>query len=241
VDKRHYSFHHRFVLVSLLAIVIFSFGLSYVPQQVVAVINNSSGLAKMPISSSSSQLESKTTGNENPSDLNQTYLPIITIIVLVASAAAALATYYYAKKAFHFNALIKAFELLNDNAHRNARIRLYRVAGVENPIMRRAYLKELGVKDEALETIIPESQNIVLADLDQMGTFVKKKLVPEKEFLDVYWNTVISCYDTLKSEKKIELYLDFKDLYDSAVKHRKTSIPLEKEIFGPNASLITFH
>jgi hypothetical protein len=52
-----------------------------------------------------------------------------------------------------------------DKLQRNERIRLYRVAGVENPIMRRAYPKELGVNDEALETIIPESQNIVLVDL----------------------------------------------------------------------------
>ena len=37
---------------------------------------------------------------------------------------------YYAKKGLQFNALIKAFELLNDNAHRNARIRLYRVSQV---------------------------------------------------------------------------------------------------------------
>ncbi len=241
VARRFYSFHHIFVLVLLLAIAISSFALSYVPQQAMAVINNSSSSAKMTISDSSSKSVSKTTDNEKPSDLNQTYLPIITVIVLVASAAAALATYYYAKKAFHFNALIKAFELLNDNAHRNARIRLYRVAGVDDPIIRRAYLKELGVKDESLDTIIPESQNIVLADLDQMGILVKKKLVPEKEFLEVYWNTVVSCYDTLKNEEKIKLYLNFKDLYDRADKHRMARIPLENEIFGPNASSITFH
>jgi hypothetical protein len=78
--------------------------------------------------------------------------------------------------------------------------------------MRRAYLKELGVKDEALKTIIPESQNIVLADLDQIGTLVKNGLVPEKEFLEVYWNTVVSCYKVLEEDDKTELYVNFKEL-----------------------------
>ena len=62
--------------------------------------------------------------------MNQTYLQIITIIVVVASTSAAWVRRYYAKKGLQFNALIKAFELLNDNAHRNARIRLYRVSQV---------------------------------------------------------------------------------------------------------------
>jgi hypothetical protein len=53
--------------------------------------------------------------------------------------------------------------------------------------------------------IVPESQNIVLADLDQMGTLVRNGLVPEKEFLEVYWKTVISCYEVLKEEEKTKL------------------------------------
>jgi hypothetical protein len=48
-----------------------------------------------------------------------------------------------------------------------------------------------GVKPEALRTIIPESQNIVLSDLDQMGTLIKNGFVRQEEFLDVYWNTQI--------------------------------------------------
>lgn len=41
--------------------------------------------------------------------------------------------------------------------------------------------------------------------------------------------------------RDVNCYLDFKDLYDSAVKHMTTSIPLEKEIFGANTSTISFH
>jgi hypothetical protein len=107
--------------------------------------------------------------------------------------------------------------------------------------MRRAYLKELGVKDEALKTIIPESQNIVLADLDQIGTLVKNRLVPEKEFLEVYWNTVVSCYKVLEEDDKTELYVNFKELNTRSCIYMKDGVPLESEVFGPKASRITFH
>jgi hypothetical protein len=45
----------------------------------------------------------------------------------------------------------------------------------------------------------------------------------------------------LKDEKKTELYPNFKDLYDMAVKQKKVNIPLEKDFFGPSASKIIFH
>jgi hypothetical protein len=169
------------------------------------------------------------------------YFQIIIIIVAAASAIAAWATRHYARKGFHFNALIKAFELLNDNAHRNARIRLYTVAGVEDADKRRAYLMDLGLKKDALETIVPESQNIVLADLDQLGTLVKNGLVPEKEFLDVYWNTIISSYEVLQGERKTKLFVNFEDLYKRANNYKKPDVPLEKQIFHSSSSEITFH
>jgi hypothetical protein len=234
----YHSYHHIFVLASLLVIVICP--LSSIIRLVTAETDNSSIFAKVSGSNSSSKLENKTTANATPSDVIQIYLPIITAIITGASAAAAWFTRSYAKKSFHFNAFVKAFELLNDNAHRNARIRLYRVAGVEDYEKRNALLKELGVKDESLKTIIPESQNIVLADLNQMGTLVKNGLILEEEFLDVYWNTVISCYEVLKDEEKTKLYADFKDLYDRANRHKRTNVPLEKDVFGSSASMMEY-
>jgi hypothetical protein len=210
---------HSIDIYSLLAIAICTLNLWLNHQQVIAESNNSS---------------------QQDSASIQTYLPIITIFVIGASAVAAWFTRHYTKKSFHFNALIKAFELLNDNAHRNARIRLYKVAGVNDRDKRRTLLKELGVKNEALDTIIAESQNIVLADLDQMGTLVKNGLILEKEFLNVYWNTIISCYEVLKEEKKTELYANFRDLYNMAKEYKITYTPLEKEIFGPDTSEIMF-
>jgi hypothetical protein len=220
-----------------LAIILFSF----IVQQGTAELDNTSTLS-IHLNNFSSKLENKSSAINTSSILflNQTALPIIAAAITAASAFVAWATGRYAKKTYQFNALIKAFELLNDNAHRNARIRLYRTAGVTDSTMRDAYLKELGVKPEALKTIIPESQNILLADFDQMGTLIKKGFILQKDFLDVYWNTVVSSYEVLKDEEKTELYQNFKDLYDKAT-HKKENIPLEKEIFGPRASKIVFH
>jgi hypothetical protein len=197
------------------------------------------GSTKSPVlRPNASSMISSTSISENPTYL---YLQIITITVAAASAIAAWATRHYARKGFHFNALIKAFELLNDNAHRNARIRLYRVAGVENPAERRGYLMDLGVREDALRTIIAESQNIVLADMDQLGALVKDGLVPEQEFLDVYWNTIISCYEVLQAEEKTKLFVNFEDLYRRASNYKKPNVPLEKEMFSSSSSGITFH
>lgn len=77
-----------------------------------------------------------------------------------------------------------------------------------------------------------------------MGTLVKKGLIQEKAFLDVYWNTVISCYEVLKDEEKTRLYTDFKDLYDRANeyknKYKRYNVLLEKDVFGPSASMIEY-
>jgi hypothetical protein len=86
-------------------------------------------------------LEGKTIAIKLTSGSNETSLQLITIIVAVVSAFIAAITFHYtrryARNTFHFTALVKAFELLNHNAHRNARIRLYRVAGVKDISLRR--------------------------------------------------------------------------------------------------------
>jgi hypothetical protein len=58
--------------------------------------------------------------------------------------------------------------------------------------------------------------------------------------LYVYWNTVVSCYEVLREENKTRLYVNFKDLYNLACEYRITDTPLEKEVFGPNASRIEY-
>ena len=96
------------------------------------------------------------------------------------------------------------------------------------------------MREDALKTIVPQSQNIVLADMDQLGTLVKDGLVPEKELLDVYWNTIISCYE-VQCEEKTKLFVNFEDLYKRASNYKKPNVPLEKEMFHSSTSGITFH
>jgi hypothetical protein len=161
---------------------------------------------------------------------------VITTVIAVASAIVAFLSFYYNNKMNKLNSLVKAFEILNNNAHRNARIRLYRAAEIPNENAKDAHLRALGVKDEALITIIKESENIVLADFDQMGTLVKNNLLPVDEFLKVYWNTIISTYEIRYTNDKRDLYKDFEFLYTKAKKVRDEKdpdkhIPLEKEIY----------
>jgi hypothetical protein len=162
---------------------------------------------------------------------------VITTAISAASAIAASLSFYYNNKMNKLNSLVKAFEILNDNAHRNARIRLYRAAEIPNEAAKDAHLTALGVKKEALRTIIKESENIVLADFDQMGTLVNNKLLPVNEFLKVYWNTIISTWEVLSyTNDKRDLCVDFKFLYTEANKVRGEKdpykqIPLEKEVY----------
>jgi precorrin-3B methylase len=71
---------------------------------------------------------------------------VITTAISAASAIAASLSFYYNNKMNKLNSLVKAFEILNDNAHRNARIRLYRAAEIPNEAAKDAHLTALGVK-----------------------------------------------------------------------------------------------
>jgi hypothetical protein len=133
-------------------------------------------------------------------------LSVIGIVISVASAIIASLSLFYNYKMNKLNSLVKAFEILNHNAHRNARIRLYRAAEIPNETAKNAHLKALGVEDKHLRTIIKESENIVLADFDQMGTLAKNKLLPVDEFLNVYWNTIISSYEVRYTNNKKLFY-----------------------------------
>ena len=167
---------------------------------------------------------------------------VITIAIAVASAIVAILSFHYNSKMNKLNSLVKAFEILNDNAHRNARIRLYRVAELPHHHRQEAHLRSLGVEDKDLRTIVGESENMVLADFDQMGTLVKNKLLPVNEFLNVYWNTIISTYEIIYTNDKRDLYKDFEFLYTKAKNLRdekdpNKQIPLEKEIYRVKLSV----
>ncbi len=141
----------------------------------------------------------------------------------------------------------KIFEVLNDNAHRNARIRLYIAA--KNYYKFRSTddkkeIEECGTKlkkvvvDKDPTILIPESANIVLSDFDWLGALVKNSLINEQDVLKIYWNTIISSYDVLTEDKeKIGFYPDFGYLCSKAISYRNKidqyqQKPLEKDLYS---------
>jgi hypothetical protein len=111
----------------------------------------------------------------------------------IASAVAAYIVFHFSNKAneinlksTRLNSMTKIFEVLNDNAHRNARIRLYVAAKYlkTNKNKCRDLLRKLAANGDP-DIIIPESENIVLADFDQIGSLLTKELIPERVFTSI--------------------------------------------------------
>jgi hypothetical protein len=124
------------------------------------------------------------------------------------------------------------FQLLDDNGHRNARRRIVNLYGEEDEYRKEKILKLMGVKDEDIkrkEAILKESQEIVKADFDQIGSLIKNKEIPKNLFIKIYWHEVLKCWQVLdKDIKKIqrdlndEKYMEnFKHLNDIATKYAK--------------------
>jgi hypothetical protein len=171
---------------------------------------------------------------------------IASSIAAAASAIAAYLSFRLNRSGYMFNALAKIFEVLNDNAHRNARIRLYVAAKnyyefrkTNDPTQLeecRRRLKQLGANKEP-EIIIPESANIVLSDFEYLGALVKNGLIGEQEIIKKYWNTIISSYEVLiEDREKIDQYPDFKFLYSKATPYRNRQELLEKDLYSNQVS-----
>ena len=76
-----------------------------------------------------------------------------------------------------------------------------------------------------------ESRAMVKADLDQMGALVMNKVIPKKEFLQLYWHTILLCWKALyediqkeRNNRKNPKYMEyFEDLKKEAEKHWHTN------------------
>jgi hypothetical protein len=104
--------------------------------------------------------------------------------------------------------LSKVFELLNDNAHRNARRRIYNLYQENEDYRKKKILKVMGVKEEDLnrmDAIHKESKEIVKADFDQIGSLVEDKAVQKDEFLRIYWYEVLKCWKALYDDEIKEI------------------------------------
>jgi hypothetical protein len=170
---------------------------------------------------------------------------LISWIAAVATAAGALVTlitYIYKKKQDKLNGLMEVLKLLNDNSHRNARRRVIRLYGLDEN-QKLNLLHDMGAidKNKSNAKILAsnnqtESENIVKGDFEQVGVLVKEGLVPEQEFLAIYWYKVLKTWMVLEESgrTKKEKDLFFADLMNRAEiyrgKHHYEEVTLENTI-----------
>ncbi|HJT85983.1 MAG TPA: hypothetical protein VJ697_15995 [Nitrososphaeraceae archaeon] len=173
-------------------------------------------------------------------DLTGTLLEWLTALGTVGSALVAVGIALYTRKISKKNeqnhALRYVFQLLDDNGHRNARRRIINTFGENSDERQIKILRLLGLKQDEIdrkEAILKESEEIVKADFDQIGTLLKNKEIPKDEFIKIYWHEVINCWKVLdediqKTRKKILMddnYMrNFQELYETSTEHAKNKM-----------------
>lgn len=96
-----------------------------------------------------------------------------------------------------FTALLQIFQLLDNNAHRNARRRIIDLYVDESntdkwdTLKRMNVTKEEHINENFINSNYLESREIVKADFNQIEALIKSGLSPE-EFLKSYWLEVLS-------------------------------------------------
>jgi len=157
---------------------------------------------------------------------------IIGAIATAVGVGVTIITIHYQRKQYKFSSLIEAFKLLNDANHREARTVTY--GKFKNkPDIRSSTIREALAKHGNADILIEEFQGMVRADFDQMGSLVKNRLLPEKAFLDVYWETVLDSWRSLENDIKEErekrhnpAYMkNFEELKSKAEAYRKNTYP----------------
>jgi hypothetical protein len=131
----------------------------------------------------------------------------LTAIGTISSAIGAVCiagySFYLTRRNEQKHSLAYVLRLLNDNAHRNARRRIYNLYVEDDRRRRKKILKVMGVKIEDLvrrDAIKTESAEIVKADFDEIGTLIENKSVRQKEFLKIYWSEVLKSWTVLRDE-----------------------------------------
>ena len=138
------------------------------------------------------------------------------LIIGITGIVISLIVFFYTRKKDKLNSLFEVFKYLNEDRHREARRVLYTQ---DNP--------KISPKDKVLSShiilgfdaiamdypLVRVCEDIVRDDLNHMGLMLKRKLVPENEFLDRYSSTVLRCKEKLKynieKRRKVRSYRDY--------------------------------
>jgi len=97
------------------------------------------------------------------------------------------------------------FQLLDDNAHRNARRRIVNLYNETIDKRRERILQLMGVRPEDIvrkDALMKESEEMVKADFDQIGALISNKEVPKNDFIVIYWHEVLRCWLVLEDDIK---------------------------------------
>jgi hypothetical protein len=132
------------------------------------------------------------------------------------------------KEQYQLEVLVVIFQLLDDNAHRNARRRLINLYTDDSDKQRWGTLrlmnvvkKDAGYDEHFLQSNYLESSNIVKADFNHMGALIKSELIEKRQFLESYWIEVLKCARSLRNDLNESSMKNFKYLRQEAEEYRK--------------------
>lgn len=157
----------------------------------------------------------------DPVDTNSINLLNLIIIPVVAVTVIGIAMkvqQYYQKKQLLTDGLVKVFEILGNDQHRQARDKILERFDLYENIGGESHLDLDDLQEEA---------DKVMRDFDLAGALVLNDLAAKKPFMQVYSHTVIRTWRALRhrvnkkhNERKDSLYVKpFEDLYESAYEY----------------------
>jgi hypothetical protein len=127
-------------------------------------------------------------------------------------------------------ALVEIFQLLDDNAHRNARRRIVNLYTDDSEkqkwgtlILMNAVKKGAEYNEYFLRSNYLESREIVKADFNHAEALIKSGLVDKGQFLERYWLEVLKCSRSLRNDSDESSMEDFNFLKEQAEEYREKS------------------
>jgi len=151
------------------------------------------------------------------------------LVITIVGGIISFTNFFYLRKKDKFNSLFGVFNHLNDIKHREARHVLYYGAARTSSMI----ILGFNAKSTDLKRVC---KDIVRDDLDQMGLMIESGLIPEKQFLERYWKTVIDCRWYLNSDittrRKLRDYKKYVMNFD-LLRERACSYAKEHDLLGP--------
>ena len=146
-----------------------------------------------------------TTSNSSEQlDRNATLTDWLTAIGTLASTSVAVGIAPYSfritRRSEQRAGLAQVLQLLNDNAHRNARRRIYNLYQENIRSRKEKILEIMGVKVANMDTNYRESMEIVKADFDQIGALIEGRAILKNEFLKIFSYEVLKCWKVLHDD-----------------------------------------